>query len=247
MYLWKCWRDNRIRFIFFAAFVAAVGFLHAVITWLAPSHDRSSAAVTHYWLEHAREMWFLLPYLALLLMALGTLGAGEEFAQHTADFLFTRPCSRRYFIWMWWASGALSVFVIVCLYTLVTFFTVAYLTKTIYTWKVLASVLPALLVSLACYSLGCLMTTVLRSGRRGYAVGVGIAIVYGLLGTLLRMRWHVRVPDTTNLMLPFWHLVDGVHIPWVAFHFPVAAVAGWSVFVLACPLLAQLYIERCEI
>ena len=124
---------------------------------------------------------------------------------------------------------------------------ISYLTGTIYTWKVLASVFPLVLVSLACYSLGHLMTTLLRSGRRGYAVALGMIILYGILSDLFRIRWHIRLPRAQDLVLPFWHLVEGVHIPWVAFHFPTAEVTGWVLFVLACPLAAQLYIERCEI
>jgi ABC-type transport system involved in multi-copper enzyme maturation permease subunit len=235
-----------MRFICFVALMASSAVLYTWIAWFTLAHHESSTTVTRYRMANALAMGPLITPFALLMMAFGTNGVGEELAQRTADSLFTRPRSRRHFIWVEWAAGALAVFGVVCAYTFVTFFMISYLTGTIFTWKVLATAFPVLLICLACYSLGHLMATLLRSGRKGYAVGLGMIIFYGVLGNLLRIRWHIRLPDTQDLMLPFWHLVEGAHIPWVVFHFPVVAVTGWSLFVLVCPLVAQLYIERSD-
>ena len=251
MYFWKCWRETRVRFIVLLILVAAFWWvvhaqallqnriIYASLDVLDP------ADVEGYWkdLTGLIGAYFVLP--CFFTMALGAAGVGEEFAQETADFLLTRPRSRGYFIWVSWLTGAVEILTIISVYVLVAFFAAIYVTRTVYTWKFLVMVVPIFLLTMAAYGPICLMTALQRSGRKGYASGLGVIILYILLGALLRAGRSIHLPNPIHLMDPFSGLAKGAHVS--AVHFPLAAVIGWSLFAVACPLLAQFYIERREV
>lgn len=243
MYLWKCWRDTRIRFIFILTSMLVIWVLYLLLQIRRSGHP---LAVVLYWQDFTATAWTFLPH-CLLAMGLAILGPGEEFAQGTADFLFTRPRSRRYFVWASWAIGAVQILFIVSVYVLAAFLGAVYMTRTIYTWKFLAIVLPAFVMCLIAYGIVYLMTALQRSGRAGFGFGLALIVAYGFLEGLLRLRWSIHLPYPQNLMPPFAYLVRGAHAPAPAFHFPMAGVVGWTLFALACPLLAQFYIERREV
>jgi ABC-type transport system involved in multi-copper enzyme maturation permease subunit len=96
MYVWKCWRDTRSFFIVFliiAAIVMPVAAVVCVGTHLVEDFGTSAFSTT---------FGLILTAVAL---GLGALGAIHEFAEKTAHFLFTKPRSRAYFIWVGWAVG----------------------------------------------------------------------------------------------------------------------------------------------
>ena len=243
MYLWKYWRDTRIRFIVILTSMLAIWAGYLLLQIRRSGHP---VAVALYWQDFTATVWTFLPQ-CFLAMGFAIAGPGEEFAQGTADFLFTRPRSRRYFVWASWGIGAVLILVIVSVYVLAAFLGAIYMTGTIYTWKFLAIVVPAFVMCLIAYGIVYLMAALLRSGRKGYSFGLILIATYASLQGLLRHLWDVRLPNPQNLMAPFAYLVRGAHAPAPAFHFPVAGVVGWTLFALACPLLAQFYIERREV
>lgn len=243
MYLWKYWRDTRLRFIFILISVVVVWVLYVLVQMRRAGHPLAAAL---YWQDITATLWTFFP-CCLLGMGFAIAGPGEEFAQGTSDFLFTRPRSRQYFIWASWTAGAVQILVIVSVYVLAAFLGAIYLTRTVYTWKFLAIILPVFIMCLIAYGIVYLMTALRRSGRKGFSTGVVVIAFYFFLEGLLRSRADMRLPYPQNLMPPFGYLVRGAHLPAPTFHFPLAGVVGWTLFALACPLLAQLYIERTEI
>ncbi len=240
MYLWKYWRDTRVRFIILLMLVAAI--------WLLQLHRRAyPIATVLYWEDFTTNLRTFLFLPCLLALGLGISGPGDEFAQRTADFLFTRPRTRRYFIWASWAAGALQILAIVSVYVLAAFLAAVYVSRTVYTWKFLALILPVFLVCIVAYSIICFMTALLRSGQKGYASGLVFIAFYLALNPLLQIRWSINLPYPSGVGRPFAYLVRGAHAPAPVFHFPVAGVVGWTLFAVACPLLGQLYLERREV
>jgi ABC-type transport system involved in multi-copper enzyme maturation permease subunit len=252
MYLWKCWRDNRFRFIVFLILMVAFAWLVHMQVLLQNKIMRFTLSVDP---ELAREYWrdlseqigtgFFFP--CLFTMALGSSGVGDEYARGTAEFLLTRPRSRRYFIWVSWFTGALEVLTIVLTFVLLAFLAAIYVTRILYTWRFLVMVVPIFLFAMVAYGVIGLMTALQRSGRKGYATGLGLLVLYVLVYDVLQLRWGFHVPRPTDLMHRFSELAtdaSGVHS---SSGFPVVAIVGWSLFALACPLLSQMYIDRTDV
>jgi ABC-type transport system involved in multi-copper enzyme maturation permease subunit len=244
MYLWKYWRDTGARFIVILTGMVVIWVFYVLFE--AHRHSGHAIAAVLYWQDFTATVWMFFPH-CLMAMVLAVPGLGEEFAQGTADFLFTRPRSRRYFVWVSWTMGVVQILVIVSVYVLVAFLGAIYISRTVYTWKFLAIVLPVFLMCLIAYGLVYLLATLRRSGRKGLVSALVIVIAYSFLEGSLRLRWNIHLPYPQNLMAPFAYLVRSAHAPAPDFHFPVAAVVGWTLFALACPLVAQLYIQRKEI
>jgi len=257
MYLWKCWRNTRVRFVVILILAATCQFqVHSqalVIDKFAStgiSVIQDPARIEGYWQALADQIGLSFLFPCLFIMGFGSLSPGDEFAHGTADFLLTRPRSRRYFIWTSWLTGALEILTIALVYVSVIFVTAIWVTRTVYTWKLLAMVLPIFILGLVFYSPVCLMTALERSGRKGYGSGLGLMILYSLLIALFRARWGIHLPTPTALMRPFWNMVNGatgIHTWAAASQSVIAPMIGWSLFAVGCPLLAQLYIERTDV
>src|SRR5580704_15743818 len=86
MYLWKCWRDTRI--LFFVWIAAAMLF-----------------ADPYHWND--RFELYGLATASLMGGVLLSWASYEGFRPDTYPFVFTRPRSRGYFVWMaWLVAGA---------------------------------------------------------------------------------------------------------------------------------------------
>jgi hypothetical protein len=147
--------------------------------------------------------------------------------------------------------GALEILTTVFVYVLIIFVAAICITRTLYTWRFLVMAVPIFLLAMVAYGVIYLMTTLQRGGRKGYATGLGLLILYVLFYDLLQLRWGLHVPRPTDLMQPFAAVVagaGGVHLSSsVALGFPVVAMIGWSLFALACPLLSQMHIDRSDV
>ena len=114
MYVWKCWRDTRSRF------VTSVIALTALCVFLTYMEVRFGAgvtrggppqAVTHAWSSVTRVVLGGVASLFTLFLGLlmGVSGPGEEFKERTADFLLVRPRPRSYWVWTSWSVGVLEL------------------------------------------------------------------------------------------------------------------------------------------
>ncbi len=228
MYFWKCWRDTRSFFVVFLIIAAIVMPVAAVVS-----------LGTHL-VEDFGPSAFLDTF-GLILMAvalgLGAIGASHEFAENTAHFLFTKPRSRAYFVWVGWAVGFAELLAVAAVNILVGWATLSHYGKNPLHSTVLGSMKTVQLGSILIYGLYiyCLtysLTTVLRNGLKG--IGASLAIIVGLpyFAIAIRWRWHINLPLPTDTIgrLP-------------------VAISGsiWILVAMLFVLAAQFLVERTEI
>src|SRR5260370_6586860 len=103
MYFWKCWRDTRS--IFFIPLIIA-----AVIMPVAAVVCVGTGLLEEFGLSAVLSTFGLLGMVAAL--GLGVLGASEEFAEKTVQFLFTKPRTPAYFVWAGWSVGCIELLLI---------------------------------------------------------------------------------------------------------------------------------------
>jgi ABC-type transport system involved in multi-copper enzyme maturation permease subunit len=228
MYFWKCWRDTRSFFIVFLIIAAIVMPVAAVVS------------LGSHLVEDFGPSAFLDTF-GLILMAvalgLGAIGASHEFAENTAHFLFTKPRSRAYFVWVGWAVGFAELLVVAAVNFLAGWATLSHYGKNPLHSTVFGSIKTeqmgsVLIYGLYIYCLTYSLTTVLRNGLRG--VGASLAIVVGLpyFAIAVRWRWHIGLPlppDTIGSMSA------------------VISSIIWILVAMMFVLAAQLLVERTEI
>ena len=242
MYFWKCWRENRVRFIgSLTIFPALCVFITTVVArrggmGLHPSAAGAWSATTEFvlgaWASFFTLLWGLL---------LGPASVGEEFQQGTAGFLLSRPRRRRYWVWMGWSAGLCELGGMVVITVAATFGTVTYMTGHVYTWWPLATTLPLVVGGMGTYGVTCFMTLVARSGRQGLSYGFGILFIALLLPVAVAYNWNVHLPSILGFM------VDACK--WSSRPsgaFPAGALFGWTIVALAFPLATQWLLERSE-
>ncbi len=248
MYFWKCWRDNRVRFIgslivlpalcaLFTFVVARHGDPDAMRRGIHPSPMGAWSTTTEFvlggWTAFFILIWGLL---------LGATSVGEEFQQGTAAFLLSRPRPRRYWVWVGWSAGVCELAAMLILTIAATLGTLTYLTGRIYSWWPLATLLPLLLGGVVVYGLTCLMALVARSGRQGMSYGIGILFIDTLLPPAARYYWDVHIPSLLGFM------IDACK--WFArtsSTFPIGELFLWIALALAFPAAIQLVLQRAEV
>jgi hypothetical protein len=260
MYLWKCWRETRVRFIVTLILVAISTALTATLSWKfatgstrphaadrgrgffsLPSRGADPLTVSTFWNNWTDNLLGTAIYVVAAAWVWGTSAVGDEFARNTQDFLLTRPRRRRHFIWVSWMLSAGQLLTAVFSYVAVIFLALVFLTKVLGTWKLLSLVLPLFLLGMVVLGVVFLVTTLSRGRRDGQSLALAVIILYPVLVALIRSYWKVHLPSPGDLFAPFLALSKGL-----TFQFPVLSLIGWSLVAVACPLLAQLYIERSE-
>ena len=266
MHLWKCWRDTRSLFLIILSAVLVVGACDLCVAfdpfgWIAaqPSDVQVRWQMTAQAL--LGTMLLALPFAGLVL---GALGVGAEFERGTADFLLTRPRSRRHLLWTSWALGAAQIALLVLVSNLFRLApigsgrqgvgslgdflrppTVHRSVTLPHRYPVgsledfLGPVLVLCTMALVFYSLTYLMTTLARNGRNGTALALAVMVAYGSLFATLLKWYDIRIPffpaDLIQLAFP---AIDSSSL---------AIVAGWLAVCLALTLVAQFSFERAEI
>ena len=190
MYLWKCWRDTRFFFLVFligAAIVMPVAAVVCVGTGLIEEFGADAFQST---------LGLILMVVAL---GLGAIGAIHEFGDKTAQFLFTKPRSRSYFVWASWAVGACELLVIALVNFLAGWMTLAHYGKNPFHSAVFGSVATGQIVedvimAVYAYSITYSLTAVLRNGLKGLGAGMGIVFGMPFFAIAVRWRWHINVP-----------------------------------------------------
>jgi ABC-type transport system involved in multi-copper enzyme maturation permease subunit len=228
MYFWKCWRDTRSFALVFLVMAAAAMPVTALV----------SKGMN---LQEGFGPGAFLSTFALILfvvaLGLGTLGAIQEFTDKTAQFLFTKPRPRSYFVWVGWVVGCSELLAIAVINLLAGWLTLARYGKNPL-WSVLFGLLTklditgVLIYTLFIYCLTYAMTVVLRNGLKGLGASMGIIFGLSMVAAAIRARWQVDVP------IPVEHIGS---LPMI-----VSNII-WVLVALLIVFAAQLAVERAEI
>ncbi len=239
MYLWKCWRDTRSPFLVFLGALLAVGAYCACVKfdpfgWIAAKPLESRVVWQFSADALLGTMLGVVPAAGLVL---GALGVGMEFEKGTADFLLTRPRSRRYFLWTSWGLGAAQMVVLVLVSNL---FRLAGLgsRRVQGPGDFLRPLVALCTLALLFYSLTYLMTTLARNSRNGTALALAVFACYEGLWAWLRFWYDIHIPFFVDLWQRSFHSAAG---------FSLTPVAGWLTVCLALMLVAQFRLERAEV
>jgi ABC-type transport system involved in multi-copper enzyme maturation permease subunit len=247
MYVWKCWRDSRSRFI---VSVIALLALCVFFTYMEAKFAfgmigaAPPSSVSQTW-SHATS--FVLGGVASLFtllcgLVMGASGPGEEFKERTADFLLVRPRRRSYWIWTGWFVGVLELSAMVFLAGATTFGTLIYLTGHVQTWRPLATAVPLAIGGAVAYGLTYFMTVVARNGQQGLTYGFGIFFINLLLPAAAIYYRNFHPPSVLEFMLGACKWVAGTSRA-----FPTGSLVLWIAVALAFPFAAQLLLERAEV
>src|SRR3984893_16094186 len=142
-----------------------------------------------------------LDTFGLILMAvalgLGAIGASHEFAENTAHFLFTKPRSRAYFVWVGWAVGFAELLAVAAVNFLAGWVTLSRYSKNPFHSALFGSMTAQTLLDplIFCRWACCLtysLTVLLRNGLKGLGVSMGILFGFPLFAAAIRWRWHIH-------------------------------------------------------
>ena len=228
MYFWKCWRDTRSFFIAFLIIAAAVIPVTALVctgTGLMRDFGRDAASSTFGLL------------MTVITLGLGAIGAVHEFADKAVHFLFTKPRSRAYFVWVGWVVGCIEVLAIAVVNLLAGGVTLAFYSRGPF-WSALFGALKGFdVVGISIYGAFVYgqtysLTAVLRNGLRGLGASLGATTGLWAFAAALWARWRVHMPIPPDRIgsLPM-AVSDGV----------------WILVALLYVFGAQLHVERAEI
>ena len=247
MYVWKCWRDSRSRFITCAIAVPAscVLFTYMGVKFSGGAmRGGPPAVVTHAWSSATSLVlggWASLLTLVWGLV-MGASGPGEEFKERTADFLLVRPRRRSYWVWTGWSVGLLELSAMAFLAAAATFGTLTFLTGHVLTWWPLAAAVPLALGGAVAYGLTYLMTVVARNGQQGLSYGLGLLFIDLLLPAAVSYYRNVNLPSVLGFMVGACRWVAGTSRA-----FPTGSLVLWIALAMAFPFAAQLLLERAEV
>jgi ABC-type transport system involved in multi-copper enzyme maturation permease subunit len=241
-YPWKCWRDTRHTFLFVLTAIlinSAVGLFVAYdpFGWIAAKA------------EGPRTLWtsttqaFMLTMIGLTPVAgfvIGAVGVGTEFERRTADFLLTRPLSRRSLLWTSWTVGAAAMASLVILSIAMVW--VARIQGAAVNGRGMVGMT---IVALVIYSVTYLMTTLTRSSRDGVSLGMLIFIAYTGLGLWLKLWYQIELPNMWDMVFSSGR--REVMSASFAGDLPVPAWFGWLAVCLAFVFIAQWQFERAEV
>lgn len=247
MYLWKCWRDTRSTFlIVVGAIVACAAFglfvQYDPAGWIAAKAEWPRTL----WRSTAQAMMLtMIGAMPIVGFVLGAMGVGTEFEKRSADFLLTRPRSRRHLLWTSWGVGAAQMIVLVTLSV-----TVNWIARYQYPGGPLRTVRGLLgmwLVALTIYSVTYLMTTLARNSRSGVGLAVLVFCAYTGLYTWLKLWYNLEIPFVFQLTFSSGRGAFEVEEASVFLNAANVAMFGWTAVCVALTFAAQYVFERQEV
>jgi len=175
--------------------------------------------------------------MTVITLGLGAIGAVHEFADKAVHFLFTKPRSRAYFVWVGWVVGCIEVLAIAVVNLLAGGVTLAFYSRGPF-WSALFGALKGFdVVGISIYGAFVYgqtysLTAVLRNGLRGLGASLGATTGLWAFAAALWARWRVHLPIPPDRIgsLPM-AVSDGV----------------WILVALLFVFGAQLHVERAEI
>jgi len=200
----------------------------------------AAIAVNAHIMDSFRDTVFL-PTVFLILffvgLGLGTLCAIQEFTEKTTHFLFTRPRSRKYFVWVGWTIGFIELMIIAGVSLSAGWLALAHYgmhpfasahTEAVKRQDILGLFVYATFI----YSLTYSLTAILRNGLKGLGAAMGILAILQAFAIAMRVRWNLNVPIPP---LP----ID--HVPLLLSN------SIWIFVALLFVLAAQLVVEQAEV
>ena len=259
MYVWKCWRDSRARFIFFLIVILGVCIpftIYAGRPGGATDFRRGGPlfGVGYLWSWVSTVLLqTLVPLIAMFAaLVLAPLSVGQEYKEQTLGFLFTRPRSRRYLNWTCWSVGACEILGLVVAAVLGTFGALICVSRHVYAWRLLGAILPLFVGAVAVYSMTYFLTILARSGEKGLSYGLGILVVslFLPLVDLQLSPWlwrlsHGHALHLSSVLSLMWGGCGWVIAPEGGF--PTGAFVFYGLLALAFPFGAQALLERAEV
>jgi ABC-type transport system involved in multi-copper enzyme maturation permease subunit len=228
MFFWKCFRDTRSYFLVFL--IAGM----AIVPLSIPILGRGSISEAGL-IDVVSVMAHVLAIVAAF--GLATQAAGEEFAESSIHFLFTKPRTRTQFLWIAWSVGGLELLAVIAGTVLSGWIALGRL-LTSSAWSALFNLIGSrsmaehLVSALMLYCLAYALTALFRNGRTG--LGSSLLLVIGIqaMSVTLRLRWHIHVPLPPEAI---------GHLPWAL------SAAIWGLVALALIAAAQLFLEKAEV
>jgi hypothetical protein len=229
MYFWKCWRDTRAFFVAFLIIAAAVIPVTALVctgTGIMQEGFGRDAVVTTFGL-----------LMTVITLGLGAIGAIHEFTDNAVHFLFTKPRSRAYFVWVGWAVGCMEVLAIAIMNLLAGSSTLAFY-RTGHFWSAFFvamkgfDIVGIFVYGVFVYGQTYALTAVLRSGLKGLGASLGATTGLWAVAAALWARWRVHLPTPADRIgsLP-----------------TAISEAVWILIAVVFVFAAQLVVERAEI
>jgi hypothetical protein len=255
MYVWKCWRDTRTRFIFFLILILGISVALTIIVAKPGGFgdfERGGPLpdVAHLWSWVTTAVLgafvTLIAVLAGLMLAPSSIG--EEYREQTLGFLFTRPRRRRYLAWACWSVGACELLAMVAAGVVGTFATLTCLSGYVYTWRLLAATMPLFVGAVAVYSMTYFLTVVTRSGEKGISYGMGILLIslfLPMLEATLQRLWRVHAVYLPSVLSFMSAGCEWAITPIRAF--PFAKLVFFALLALAFQAIAQIILQRREV
>lgn len=242
MYFWKCWRETRLGFYVFLIIAVTLAaflwkFVEFVMGGFSPKQLFAFAWVI--------LLFIFTALLSLAGMSFGATGIGEEFARKTAEFLLTKPRSIRYFVWTAWTANAVQFLALAGAMVLVGASILSWRYHAPVTGRLLLAFLPGLILTFLIFGVTYLLGVLQKNGRSGFQSSLGVVILFPIICYTLEHFWQIHLPSPTD-MFPIgvrWssHPELASTLP------PFWPVLSWSLVALACPFLAQLFLERTEV
>ena len=229
MYFWKCWRDTRVFFVAFLIIAAAVIPLAAFVcngTGILQEGFGRDAVVSTFGL-----------LMTVITLGLGTIGAIHEFSDKAVHFLFTKPRSRAYFVWVGWSVGCMEVLGIAAVNLLAGSATLAFYHPVHFLSALFGAlkgfdIVGIFIYGAFVYGQTYALTVVLRSGLKGLGASLGVWMGLSAIAAALWARWHVHMPTPPDRIGPLPILISD---------------AVWILIALLFVFGAQLVAERAEI
>jgi hypothetical protein len=228
MYFWKCWRDTRSFFIAFLIIGAAAIPVTAVVC-------RGTGWMRDFGAEAVRSTFGLL--MTIIALGLGAIGAIHEFADKAVHFLFTKPRSRAYFVWMGWGIGCLEIVAIALVNVASGATTLALYSKGPFWFSFFHALrgldtIEILIYGLLYYGMTYSLTAVLRSGLKGLGASMAVMTGYWNIAAVFHWLWKIEIPMPAERIgnLPI-----------------VMSTSVWVLLALLFVAWAQRVVERAEV
>jgi hypothetical protein len=249
MYLWKCWRDTRIKFLaclaLFLCLEVAFIFGHKVET----SHPLGAADLHTMFTIVSTAVGSILVFLGWIL---GDENVGADIGRGSGDFLLTRPESRGTFVWIGWSLSVVETIVLWIVFSAIVFVDILSLSHQL---GVSASAIMSSLLDFSKHDMPLMFLifvinvglifgvtyfigVVLRSGTRALVGSAALIFGYQILKAIFTFRFHIVLPD---ILLAYPNPHNGMLIPAVH-EFIIRGLVA-----LAFPVVAHVILERMEI
>jgi ABC-type transport system involved in multi-copper enzyme maturation permease subunit len=242
MYFWKCWRETRVSFYVFLIIAVTL----AALLWKFLDFTMSSLPADRVF----APAWVMLliafsALVSLAGMSFGATGIGEEFAHNTASFLLTKPRSIRYFVWTAWVANAAQLLALAGAMMLVGVSILSWRYHGMLTGRLVLGVMPGLILTFLIFGMTYLLGVLQKSGRNGFQSSLGVVIVFPIICWTLEHFWQIHLPSPADMYPVGMNLMS--HPELASTLPPFWPMVGWSLAALACPLIAQLVLERTEV